>query len=392
MLKFEPKPTTKDELLWVVRTIYVDLFRNKLIQFALKMLFYGSIIMAIYQGVLFLYEFEIHYFVKYSSMYCFTCFILLAAYSVPIIAEVATTAFTTIKCWKIDSGGALVENKIKQEAHFTNIITAINCIFGLMVLVLFIVPFEDDNDFYFLFIAFEKYFPQWQQLLKWGFKAFFPCITILLQAPFYIVIYACLRIKFELYMWMEFLKNLNIVYEKSDICELVHDSEYQTEISKRLRFCIERQEHIYRSLLLYGKKYVQQLDIYIFAYAILGSLGGISIIFVCISFEGNFFQGTYLRLSALTFVTLTTFMHVIWAGQSVETTSSDSYDILKQCDWFLWNLKNRKTYLMCLNYTQRPLKAQFTQNVSINYVLGFSVVRTVYSTLTALNSLRKASK
>lgn len=164
----------------------------------------------------------------------------------PITVDNIENAKDIVEFWKYDSAGLLVQAKIKKEARLNNIVAIAICIIGLPVLALFIVPFDDDDDFFFPFLAFEKFFPQWKLLLTLGLRSFFPFCGILLQSSFYIIIYSNLRIKFQIYMLTEFLKNLNCGYSNLETSELLNNTEYQNEIFKRLKFCIERQEHIYR--------------------------------------------------------------------------------------------------------------------------------------------------
>lgn len=175
----------------------------------------------------------------------------MSSYSLPDIVEGVNHAKEIIKPWNYDSAGILIQDKIKKEARLNNIIAVANCTAGLLLLVVFIVPF-DDEDFFFPIVVFEKFFPQWKYLFNWVFRVFLPCTSLLIQAPFYVTIYSILRVKFQIYTLTGFVKNLNCGYRNKEICELIKDSKYQEEIFKRLKFCIERQKHIYRYVGLYS--------------------------------------------------------------------------------------------------------------------------------------------
>lgn len=49
------------------------------------------------------------------------------------------------------------------------------------------------------------------------------------------------------------------------------------------------------------------------------------------------------------------------------------FEILRQSDWYYWNDKNKKIYLLHLLKSEKPYKLQYSQNVSVNYELGVSV-------------------
>lgn len=48
-------------------------------------------------------------------------------------------------------------------------------------------------------------------------------------------------------------------------------------------------------------------------------------------------------------------------------------------DWCKWNRENQKNYLIFLKNLQCMFKIKFSENVSVNYALGISVIVFVYN-------------
>ena len=49
------------------------------------------------------------------------------------------------------------------------------------------------------------------------------------------------------------------------------------------------------------------------------------------------------------------------------------FEALRQTDWYYWNNKNRKIYLMLLLNGAKAFKLKYSEKVSINYELGLFV-------------------
>ncbi|XP_044270139.1 uncharacterized protein LOC123014901 isoform X2 [Tribolium madens] len=121
-------------------------------------------------------------------------------------------------------------------------------------------------------------------------------------------------------------------------------------------------------------------------FSISGVILGVSIIFFLFSFEGSF-QHRYPRLVTLVISGGLTFTHVTIAGQLIEEGLT-FIEILSATEWYCWNIQNRKTFALLLQNAQKIFKVQFSENISVNYELGISIGKSIYSMVSVLAQLR----
>ncbi|CAH1367362.1 unnamed protein product, partial [Tenebrio molitor] len=145
-----------------------------------------------------------------------------------------------------------------------------------------------------------------------------------MQTTCYVIVYFGTHMKFQIYILIHFLENINGDYKTSIPERLINNSQYQKEIKERIIFCIKRHAHIFK----------------------------------------------YTRMISLVITAGITFVLAVVTGQSVEDVTSQIFEILKELDWHCWNSENKKIYLIFLTNAQKIFKMEFSESVSINYELG----------------------
>ncbi|XP_044270130.1 uncharacterized protein LOC123014895 [Tribolium madens] len=206
-------------------------------------------------------------------------------------------------------------------------------------------------------------------------------------APFQMIIYVTSRLRFQIFLFSDILENISEGYDISKPNGLIENSTYQKQIKRRLKICIKR--HI--DFLSAGNKMLKTTQIYILVMSAAGAILGVCIIFFLFSFEGSF-KKRYPRLVTLVISTGLTFTHAITAGQLMENTLSRLYEILKVIEWHCWNQENKKTLIIFIQHTQQVFQIKFLDTVVVNYQLGISIAKAVYSMISVLSSLKNIEK
>ncbi|KAJ3664342.1 hypothetical protein Zmor_008523 [Zophobas morio] len=129
------------------------------------------------------------------------------------------------------------------------------------------------------------------------------------------------------------------------------------------------------------------LSPYVFIFSVTGAILGVSILLLYFWFLGSF-EGSYLRLNTIMVAAVLVTLHTIKLGQYVEDRSSEILEILQQMKWYYWNRENKNLYLMFLLDAQKPFQLKFSDTVAVNYSLGVSVAKFIYSTISVTSRLR----
>ncbi|RZC35503.1 uncharacterized protein BDFB_011854, partial [Asbolus verrucosus] len=326
----------------------------------------GLVILTAIQTILFLQKFNGPYFVKYAAVYAGSYYVLLCIVCCPFIDQAGVRALQTVGLWKIDSANEKVQNRIKTESFYINLFIIVNTIVTIYSAILHIIPDEDDSDIFYHFAIFEDYLPStWANLFSWGYRMTYVPTSVIMVQPCYMVIYVTSHFRFQMYMFLHYLDNINSGHEKLDNEKLFYDKDYQNEIRKRLKFCIKRHRQFYEAM----NRTLDVLSKFIVLFAINGAVLGISILSFYFSFKGSF-KDKYLRVGSLIIAATLTSGHAILAGQRITDVTSEMFEALKRCKWYHWNKGNSKIYFIFLLNAQQPLELKFSECFSINYQLG----------------------
>jgi hypothetical protein len=104
---------------------------------------------------------------------------------------------------------------------------------------------ENHEDIFYPLAIFKEFVPQWQNVLSALYRATLFLIPLILSTPCCILIYVTSHLRFQFYMLLHFLKNINNGYETTEPNQLVDNLHYQKEITRRLEFCIQRYSILY---------------------------------------------------------------------------------------------------------------------------------------------------
>ena len=165
-------------------------------------------------------------------------------YSIPQMVKSVAAATQDNQRWKINTAGPLVEKLIHKEFFYENVFVIVNIIFATYSGISHVIPDESDKDFFLILTVFERFFPRFERLLTVMFRMSCVMVPIIIMVPFYMSIYYAGHTRQQFYMFLKCVQNLNYGYDKMDLLKSVHNKEYQDEITRRLKFCIDRHVHI----------------------------------------------------------------------------------------------------------------------------------------------------
>ncbi|XP_063914733.1 uncharacterized protein LOC135131113 [Zophobas morio] len=75
------------------------------------------------------------------------------------------------------------------------------------------------------------------------------------------------------------------------------------------------------------------------------------------------------------------FVTMIICGETLQDESDNTFTTLVMTKWYNFNCANRKTFLLMLCNSMEPINLNFSKEIAINYGLGVTIFKAVYSTI-----------
>ncbi|RZB40427.1 hypothetical protein BDFB_006815, partial [Asbolus verrucosus] len=247
MMKYEEKEVRQviqNDVLDIYRKISIVAFQNNILKIMLYCIFSALTALEIMQTYMFLNKFEGVYFIRYAPLYVGMSYILLCTATTPYSTNVVDNIFKKIPVWKVDCADDETKEKIKKEAKFLNGFIIFFVILASIIAILHMIPDPDDKNILYPFALFAE-IPEWENTLGWCFRSTFPFLGLLMLTPYCQVIYCCSHIKFQMYLFIYYVKNIDKCFEEIDGDKLFYTEDYQKEIEKRLLFCIKHHIECY---------------------------------------------------------------------------------------------------------------------------------------------------
>ncbi|XP_044262283.1 uncharacterized protein LOC123009825 [Tribolium madens] len=277
---------------------------------------------------------------KFLMALVLTFLVILSISAMLFGGDIVTRILSKFDRWAVDSLENRILPEIKTESFYCNIFVIINLILTLIPVILFIIPVEHDDDVFFAFFYFKRQFPNYSTILSGFYRATFPILGYVMVTCVHEMVYVVEQIKFQAYLIIKVFEKVTDVFNDLDESFLLRNRFYQNEVSRRFKFCIKR--HV--ELLSIGRtslKFVEQL---IPVFAINGILFFVSTIIFCFTTDVLTIANTYIR----------------WCSLSRE------------------NLQYAGIMSII---AKKQFAVRFSDNIIINYELGFKVLKMVYSLL-----------
>jgi hypothetical protein len=151
-------------------------------------------------------------------------------------------AFQEFKPWAIDSVGTKVLKKIETQALYTSIYVAFNLIMSLIAAILHFIPAKCDEDIFFAYYLFHRWFPSYGFVLNWLYRSTFFVLGFAMITCGHQFIYGIQQTKFQIYLLMHCVRRITDIEQYNSVkdCELLKNQDFQNEVENRLKFCVKR--------------------------------------------------------------------------------------------------------------------------------------------------------
>ncbi|KAJ3664341.1 hypothetical protein Zmor_008522 [Zophobas morio] len=206
-----------DEDLWLVGIVYGKFFQTKIFKIVRLIVLASTLFLTLFQTFLFLQRFDGIYFVKYLAMYARSFFVLATAFSIPYIYETFKFAERTGFAWSLKLAPLKTQKQIKLEALYFNCFVFFNTVLTLYSSILHARYLEGDEDYFFPLPLFKEFFSQWENTLSCFYRLTFIPVCFMMTAPFYHCLYATLKLRFEFFLFLDYLKTIDLPEKTQDI-------------------------------------------------------------------------------------------------------------------------------------------------------------------------------
>ncbi|KAJ3654128.1 hypothetical protein Zmor_013340 [Zophobas morio] len=349
-----------------------NIFQLPLVRFCrvCVILYYSLLFLT--QTILFLYKFESLYFAQYSCTYFFSLIMITYIVLLPIGADTVQSFMGEVRWWKTDSADVAIEKMIKRESFQSIIIMVINAFFVGIALTAQAIPQNVDKRVFYEIALLEDIFPKWSAVLTTIHRIQALLVRFFtMVASFGQFLYPFYNSRFQLYMLLYFIKNIN---EKSTID--------QWRIEQRLLFCFR----IYIIFSKASRKMLKKIEVVSLAYQVLILVWSISLASYVLLFQDDLRQQNF-RFVSLSLCGLFMLVILFQIGQDTEDSVTRIFDSLVSIEWYNWNESNKKIYLMFLVSALKPYRVQFSENYSLNYNMAGQLLQSAASVVLVVYQL-----
>ncbi|RZB39214.1 7tm 6 domain containing protein [Asbolus verrucosus] len=367
-----------DDHLKVIKFMASDVFQPKIIKVLLWITLIMHSLVTMITVYCFLYVMDRREFVNYAAVFFGTFYAIFTKLSFLLKGEMLVNIKAEIPLWTIDSAGEKVNSRIKTEILTTTAFAIANFLLACYCCYCFIIPLSADKETFFAFRFCEDYFPDRKNILGWTYRVTFFTTCYVMIMPSYQIIYYTQHMKFQIMLFFEHVAALTDFKEEQNLEELICDQYYQDQIRQRLQFCIKR----YTAFMVTYKNKVKEITNLLVMFLLCGFLFLSSIVFFLLS-RKIYFE-FYTRIGTACILACVNFATLILCGQSIENQSDIALKILNEVCWYTFNESNKKTYLIAVLNTSRPMKIKFSENYSINLKLGLAIVNGIYSIMSVM--------
>ncbi|EEZ97788.1 odorant receptor 319 [Tribolium castaneum] len=225
----------------------------------------------------------------------------------------------------------------------------------------------NENQFFFFYQFLDDFVPKYEFRIfcKIIYKATFPVMFYAAVLHAIQTAYGTQHMKFQLIMLREKI-------EKIDCNE-----KHQKKIRQKLIYCIRRHD----SIITFGRNKMEQMSELIGIFLTIATLCFISILIFM--FAGPFYKEYYVRLCLTCATAVAAFGSLLVFGQKLEDEIEQLATVTYNLKWYNFDVENRKIYLLFLLNVMKTFQVKYL-DFAINYRLGLSIVRTVYSVLSVM--------
>ncbi|KAJ3620153.1 hypothetical protein MTP99_004140 [Tenebrio molitor] len=310
--------------------------------------------------------------IKYGPLFLLTCFANFAFTVLLLKNHMVDDVMTVIDLWDISSAGNDVKLRILSESRKINTFVVINTALPLLFVTQMMSSPDNDSEAIFVQHIFDKWCPRQANFWVFIFKMTMYLAGLAMVAHSYQVIYCTQHIKFQIYMLNVLLERLGSDAEDSE--NLIRNEVYQKQIETKLKMIIDR----HCDLIRWKSNSLMLMSNFIIPFVIIGIVAGISIVL-------SFLQEVILWRSFVAAVAILSIMlSLIAAGQYLEDESENMLLRLVTTNWYNWNTRNRKKFVLILMNAANPIQVKFSEGFIVNFKLLMFIFQALYSVMSIL--------
>ncbi|RZC40967.1 hypothetical protein BDFB_010974, partial [Asbolus verrucosus] len=216
------------DCLTICRILAIDIFQNRLLKYVLWYVAVFVIVIFLMQTYEFLNYFEVNSFIAYAPSYFGSVLLLFCLLLLPVAIKTIELIFKFVPRWKMDSADKKTEERILTESRHVTFFVIFNVSFGVISGLLYLFPRDCDRNIIYLINLLEKYGFGEEKLVLWTFRVFTPLIAFILSTmPSFQIIYFITQMKFQFYMLLFYVRNIDTDYKHADERNLFYDKNYQ---------------------------------------------------------------------------------------------------------------------------------------------------------------------
>ncbi|RZB39212.1 hypothetical protein BDFB_003500 [Asbolus verrucosus] len=165
---------------------------------------------------------------------------VLEIITIPIYSKFMGDISGDITMWAFESAGSETYSKIKKDIKIVTICAVANFALAFVAGCFYVQYLPNESELFWAYKLFEDHFSSQSPALTIIYKLTIPLMGYVMVVHAIQSIYYTQHMKFQMNMLHKHVKHLTD-YENDRISEeMYYDEEYQTEICRRLRYCIER--------------------------------------------------------------------------------------------------------------------------------------------------------
>ncbi|KAJ3642021.1 hypothetical protein Zmor_028485 [Zophobas morio] len=318
----------------------------------------------------------------YAPCYFGMFYLILSLLRIILATHRNGDALNVIQLWKLQNIDEQIARRIKFEIKTVNAYTIVNTFFALSASVVLMLPSEELKKMYFQLPIIEKYVPAWKNEISFLYLSTYTLIAMALVASCNQVVYATCHFRIQIYLGISAMKKSFSVKIKNskEVSRLLCARQFQKDVGIKMIFIIKRMNRIFEMT----REYYKELSIYVMLFAVSGTLMGMGVLlFFLLAMKLHVGLSLQKCLYAVCVVMsgVSTFAGFITSGQASEDIIEEVHYMWSSFPWYVLNRENSRIYLIFTGIIMRPCKIRFTETVSLNYELGVSLVRAMFSVL-----------
>ncbi|KAJ3644421.1 hypothetical protein Zmor_022154 [Zophobas morio] len=275
------------------------------------------------------------------------------------------------KFWSPHCAGKQNYRIIRNSAKLANIFVVVTLVSSFSTSTAGLPWIGDEYDIMLPVKVYTDYFGKWKNPISTIYYLSVYHGGFTMMATAFVLIHFCLHLKIQFFLLKKRLQKLYFKGSEENE-DLLRNNDYQIRVTEELKSCIQYHQYLLRVITELN----DIIYLPIFMVTTSSILFSVSLVFYLKDFDNSFIRGIMLAVTG----GLVTSGFCI-SGQLLQDASLELHTAALFLPWHLWNMKNRKLYLMLLIKSQTPAMISSSGIIVINHTLFIALYRTVTSVL-----------